>query len=198
MIWETQHISLLECEKVGWVLRLCTEHWLYRWTGGSAPKLLLKLAEMESRFRFGGHCYIHIKDHQDQHSLLFRWNKLPWWFMDNKVRNIYWDSSPKYENDVIINSPSCCSKPIRPSLILGTQIKIFFMKSMSFLTLHRLQQNYHIQGPETEQGHRPWHQWFNHKFMKLWGFIQFIQKFLLFRVSLQCAFRFSFLGELYL
>ncbi len=30
------------------------------------------------------------------------------------------------------------------------QIKIFLMKSKSFLTLHRQQHNYHIQGPEMQ------------------------------------------------
>ncbi len=57
-------------------------------------------------------------------------------------------SSPKNENSVINYSPSCCSKPVRPSFIFGTQIKIFLMKYESFLTLHRQQGNYHIQGPE--------------------------------------------------
>ncbi len=45
-------------------------------------------------------------------------------------------------------------KPIRPSFIFGTQIKIFLMKSESFLTLHRQQGNYHVQGPERYQEHR--------------------------------------------
>ncbi len=44
--------------------------------------------------------------------------------------------------------PSCRSKPVRPSFIFGTQIKIFLIKSESFLTLHRQQRNYHIKGPE--------------------------------------------------
>uniref|UniRef100_A0A673GWB0 Thyroglobulin type-1 domain-containing protein n=1 Tax=Sinocyclocheilus rhinocerous TaxID=307959 RepID=A0A673GWB0_9TELE len=39
------------------------------------------------------------------------------------------DSSPKNENSVINYSPSCCSKPVRPSFIFGTQFKIFLMKS---------------------------------------------------------------------
>ncbi len=46
------------------------------------------------------------------------------------------DSSPKYENYVINYSLSCRSKPVRPLVIFGTQIKIFVMKSESFLTLH--------------------------------------------------------------
>ncbi len=35
-----------------------------------------------------------------------------------------------------------------------TQIKIFLMKSESFLTLHKQQGSYHIQGPERYQKHR--------------------------------------------
>ncbi len=54
---------------------------------------------------------------------------------------------------VINYSPSCRFKPIRPSFILGTQIKIFWIESESSLTLHR-QQYYHDQCTETEQGHR--------------------------------------------
>jgi len=38
-----------------------------------------------------------------------------------------------------------------PSLIFGTEIKIFLMKSESFLTLHGQQSNYHIQGQETSE-----------------------------------------------
>ncbi len=45
----------------------------------------------------------------------------------------YMDSWPKNESSVINYSPSCRSKPIRPSFIFGTQIKIFFMKSESFI-----------------------------------------------------------------
>ncbi len=44
------------------------------------------------------------------------------------------DSSRKNENDVINYSPSCLSKPVRILFIFGTQIKIFLMKSESFLT----------------------------------------------------------------
>ncbi len=36
----------------------------------------------------------------------------------------------------------------RPLFIFRTQIKIFLIKSESFLTLHRQQHNYHVQGPE--------------------------------------------------
>ncbi len=35
-----------------------------------------------------------------------------------------------------------------------TQIKIFLMKSESFLTLHKHQVSYHVQGPERYQKHR--------------------------------------------
>ncbi len=55
------------------------------------------------------------------------------------------DSSPKNENYVINYSPSYHSKPVNPSFIFGTQIKMSLMKSESFLTLHRRQQNYHVQ-----------------------------------------------------
>ncbi len=55
---------------------------------------------------------------------------------------------PKNENSVINYSPSCRSKPVRPSLIYRTQIKIFFKKSKICLTLHRQQGYYHVQGPE--------------------------------------------------
>ncbi len=51
---------------------------------------------------------------------------------------------PKNENSIINYSPSCRSKPIRHLFIFTTQIKIFLMKSESFLTLHRQQWNYHI------------------------------------------------------
>ncbi len=48
------------------------------------------------------------------------------------------------ENSVINYSPSCRSKPIRPSFIFRTQIKMFLMKSESFLTLHRQQCNWNV------------------------------------------------------
>ncbi len=63
------------------------------------------------------------------------------------------DSSfSKNENSVINYSPSCCSKPVRPSFVFGTQIKIFLMKSESFLTLYRQQRSYYGQGTERNQG----------------------------------------------
>ncbi len=50
---------------------------------------------------------------------------------------------------IMINySPSCHSKPVRSLFIFGTQIKIFLMKSESFLTLHRQQGSYYVQGTE--------------------------------------------------
>ncbi len=51
------------------------------------------------------------------------------------------------ENSVFKYSPSCCYKPVRPSFLFGTQTKIFLMKPKSYLTLHKQQRNYHIQGP---------------------------------------------------
>ncbi len=53
---------------------------------------------------------------------------------------------------IVINySPSYHSKLVRPLFIFRTQIKIFLMKSESFLTLHRQQGSYHVQGPERYQ-----------------------------------------------
>ncbi len=51
------------------------------------------------------------------------------------------------EKPVINYSPSCRSKPLRPSFLFRTQIRIVLIKSECFLTLHR-QQGYHVQGPE--------------------------------------------------
>ncbi len=43
---------------------------------------------------------------------------------------------------IVINYlPSRRSKPVRPSFIFETQIKIFLMKSESFLTLHTIYSN---------------------------------------------------------
>ncbi len=50
------------------------------------------------------------------------------------ISSLYRDSSPKNEKSVINYTPSCCSKHARPSLIFGTQIKIFLMHSESSLT----------------------------------------------------------------
>jgi len=44
-------------------------------------------------------------------------------------------SSPKNEDSVSNYSPSCCSNPVRLSFIFWTQIKIFLMKSKSYLSL---------------------------------------------------------------
>ncbi len=49
---------------------------------------------------------------------------------------------------VINHLPWWRSKPVRPSFIFGTQIKMFLIKSESSLTLHRQQCNWHVQGPE--------------------------------------------------
>ncbi len=46
---------------------------------------------------------------------------------------------PKIQILSLITHPHVVSKPVRPSFIIGTQIKIFLMKSESFLTLHRQQ-----------------------------------------------------------
>ncbi len=54
------------------------------------------------------------------------------------------DRSPKNVSSVISFSHSCSSKPVRPSFFFGTQIKIFFMKSDSFRTLHRQQRNWNM------------------------------------------------------
>ncbi len=43
---------------------------------------------------------------------------------------------PKNENSVITYSPSCRSKFIRLWLIFVTQIEIFLMKSVRFLSFH--------------------------------------------------------------
>ncbi len=51
-----------------------------------------------------------------------------WIFMIFKESN----SSPKKYNFVINYSPSCRSKPVRPSFIFRTQVEIFFIKSDPF------------------------------------------------------------------
>ncbi len=56
---------------------------------------------------------------------------------------------PKKKNSPINYSSSCRSKPVRPSFIFGTQIKIFLMESDSSLTLHERQGSLHHQSPET-------------------------------------------------
>ncbi len=43
----------------------------------------------------------------------------------------------KNGHSVIHYLPSCRSKFVRPSFTFGTQMKIFLMKSKSFLTLHK-------------------------------------------------------------
>ncbi len=54
------------------------------------------------------------------------------------------DGSSKNENSLINYSPSCHSKHVRPLFIFRSQIKIFLMKSESFLALHRQQWNWHV------------------------------------------------------
>jgi len=54
------------------------------------------------------------------------------WVNDNKICILV--SSPKNENSVSFYSPSCWYNPARLSLIFGTQIKIFLIKSESCLT----------------------------------------------------------------
>ncbi len=53
-------------------------------------------------------------------------------------------SSCQNENCVINYSPSCRSKPIRTLFIFRTQIKMFLIKSESYLTRHRQQHNLNI------------------------------------------------------
>ncbi len=143
IMWKGVGLEIMRRELIG------SLNWMF------CTKIVVEVSWNGKSFQIWGNCYIQVKDHRDQHSLLILWNKLPWWFVDNKLRNMYWDSSPKYENSVINNSHgTCCSKAIRSLSIFGTQIKIFLRKSMTFLTLHRQQQNYHVQGPETYQGHR--------------------------------------------
>ncbi len=68
-------------------------------------------------------------------------------------------------------SPSCRSKPVRPSFIVRTQIKIFLMKSESFLTLHKQQCNWNFPRPRnvirTSVKQYMWHQWFT---IILWSY----------------------------
>ncbi len=73
---------------------------------------------------------------------------------------------------IVINySPSCRSKPVRPSFIFGTQIKMFFMKSESYQTLHRQQCNWNVPRSRnvvnTSVKQSMWHQWLNFSFATL-------------------------------
>ncbi len=76
-----------------------------------------------------------------------------------------------YFNENAAINYSCHFKPIRPSFIFWTQIKIFLMKSESFLTLHRQQHNWNIQDLKgSKDSIKIVHvtsQWFNPNFMKL-------------------------------
>ncbi len=87
------------------------------------------------------------------------------------------DSSPKNENSVMYYSPSCRTKPVRSSFIFKTQMKIFEMKSESFLTLCRQQQNYHVQGQKRSNDIV--------KIAQENKIDNFLQQFLRFRVSLR-------------
>ncbi len=68
------------------------------------------------------------------------------------------DSTPKNENSVINDSRSCRSKPVNPSFIFRTLIKIFLMKSESSLTLHRQQCNWNVPRPRNVVKHTFWAQ----------------------------------------
>ncbi len=88
-----------------------------------------------------------------------------WEFYLYKFKGIVFS---KNESSVINYSPSCCSKPVRPSFIFRTQFKIFLMKSKSFLTLHRQQCNLNVPRPRKVYDIiKMWHQWFNYNFTKL-------------------------------
>ncbi len=52
--------------------------------------------------------------------------------------------SPQNENSVINYSPSRRSKPLTPSFIFRTQMKLFLMKSESSQTLHRQKHNRNV------------------------------------------------------
>ncbi len=63
-----------------------------------------------------------------------------WWWPNT------WSSHNELTN--IHFGPTCRSKPIRPLFIFRTQMKIFLMKSESFLTVYRQQRNWNVQSPE--------------------------------------------------
>ncbi len=80
-------------------------------------------------------CVAHLNCTKKVHSFFFE--------------GIVWrDSSPRNENSVINCSPLCHSKPAGPLFIFGTQIKVFLMKSKSFLSLQWQQRNYHVERDE--------------------------------------------------
>jgi len=73
----------------------------------------------------------------------------------------------KNENSVIKYSPSCHSKPIRLSFIFETQMKIFLMKSESFLFLHWQLRDYHIDVSKRDRKMNPlWIEWFSPNFWR--------------------------------
>ncbi len=79
-------------------------------------------------------------------------------------------SSTSYTLHTIHPKISCHSKPMRPLFIFWTQMKIFLIKSESFLALHRKQCNWNILWPRnvvrTALKKSTWHQWFNCNFTK--------------------------------
>ncbi len=74
-------------------------------------------------------------------------------------------------NSVINYSPSRRSKPVRPSFIFGTQIKMFLMKSESYLILHRQQCHWNVPRSRNVVNisvkQAMWHQWLNFSFAML-------------------------------
>ncbi len=94
----------------------------------------------------------------------------PYW-PNQKIKIFHFHPKMKILSLITYTSHSCHFKPIRPSFIFWTQIKIFLMKSESFLTLHRQQHNWNIQGLKgSKDSVKIVHvtsQWFNPNFMKL-------------------------------
>ncbi len=64
----------------------------------------------------------------DTHAQIYTWNVITNISSQLVIKGIV---HPKNENDVINYLPSCRSKPVRPSFIFWTQIKIFLMQSES-------------------------------------------------------------------
>ncbi len=58
------------------------------------------------------------------------------YWLERELKLLLKGSFTKNENTVINYSPSCHSKPARPSFIFETQMNIFLMKSARFLTLN--------------------------------------------------------------
>ncbi len=94
-------------------------------------------------------------------------------------RSIKGSIHPKMK--IVINYPlSCRSRAVRPSFIFRTQIKIFLMKSESYLTLHRQQLNWKVPRSRNvvNTSVKQWHQWLNFSFATLqeYFFVQRKQK----------------------